>query len=115
MKEFSCQTITDTGIQTEVDVTAKPPIPPPQPPTFSETLIVNQTTVQQPIRFVETVTISPPTPVESEGESEEEWEVLVSSDQNSWNMVAKETLPSRVIRSASLSNLEFFIRDELST
>ena len=29
-------------------------------------------------------------------------------------MVAKETLPSRVIRSASLSNLEYFIKDELS-
>ena len=65
---------------------------------------------------METVTVSPPTPVPSESseESEEEWEVLVSSDQNSWNMVAKETLPSRVIRSASLSNLEYFIKDELS-
>ena len=108
-KEFSCQTITDTGIQTE-----KPESPPPPPPTFSETLIVqSQTPSPAPIRFVETVTISPPTP-EPEEESEEEWEVLVSSDQNSWNMVAKETLPARVVRAASLSNLEFFIRDELS-
>jgi len=108
-KEFSCQTITDTGIQTE-----KPESP---PPTFSQTLIVqSQTPSPAPIRFVETVTVSPPTPEpeDSDAESEEEWEVLVSSDQNSWNIVAKETLPARVIRAASLSNLEFFIKDELS-
>merc|ERR1719383_1236508 len=47
-------------------------------------------------------------------EDEEVWEVLVSSDQNSWKTVAQETLPSSVVRKTSLSTLEHQVKEKLS-
>ena len=50
-----------------------------------------------------------------EEEENEVWEVLVSSDQNSWKTVAQESLPSSIVRKTSLSALESQVRNQLSS
>merc|ERR1719383_1525617 len=71
---------------------------------------------QQAVKKRVDIAIGPDEAMETkiDEEDEEVWEVLVSSDQNSWKTVAQETLPSSVVRKTSLSTLEHQVKEKLS-